>query len=93
MDQNERTLKDLEEIAHQNGWILNPKGQTVQNILRAQNNLIKKLGKPYCPCKPKRVDENLCPCKDAQKEINEEGHCHCDLFYHKLRSNKISDMF
>ncbi len=36
---------------------------------------VLKLGR--CPCRVNRVK---CPCKDAAKDIEKNGHCHCGLF-------------
>jgi ferredoxin-thioredoxin reductase catalytic subunit len=76
-----RTIEDLENIAKSNNWKLNPKTKVVENILKLQNKVYQKLGKFYCPCKAQRTDENECPCKNAQNEIDADGHCHCNLFF------------
>lgn len=35
-----------------------------------------------CPCDPSR---GFCPCQEHEKEVQEQGHCHCNLF---LKNNE-----
>lgn len=57
---------------------------------------IKKLerwGEFYCPCRSDlfydlnddqdifRNRDYICPCKNTLKEVNENGHCRCRLFF------------
>jgi len=75
-----RTLEDVQEIAKQRGWKLNPDAKIVENIIKAQNRLLIKFGEYYCPCKIKRIPQNICPCEAAPMEIEQDGHCHCNLY-------------
>jgi len=81
MSDTDRIIEDLEMIAAERGWKLNPDISTVNTILKGQNMLNAKFGAFYCPCKKQKIPENICPCADSQREINEQGHCHCNLFY------------
>lgn len=75
-----RTVEDVNKIAMINHWKLNSNEKLVSSILNAQNELFKSTGQFYCPCKRKRTEENVCPCKNAAQEIILKGHCHCMLF-------------
>ncbi len=45
---------------------------------------LEQYGKPYCPCKrhyPLDTElDPVCPCSEAQEEINLGGRCECGLF-------------
>ncbi len=83
-----RTLEIAERIAKVKGWKVNPDKKAAQEIIDGLNRNKETKGKYYCPCKivtgdPEVDKDIICPCKDAQKEIDEMGHCHCGLFYAK----------
>lgn len=78
-----RTREEIEALAKANNWQLNSDDKTVQRNIARQNMLKEKFGQYYCPCKPLRTKENICPCVEARKEIETTGHCHCNLFYKK----------
>ena len=66
----ERILRQfIETYAKARGFKLSDKCDVVIK------GLIKKEG--CCPCK---LIPNPCPCVDHEKEIEETGHCHCNLF-------------
>ena len=80
---------NFENYADRKGWVLNPDKSVTDTIINglARNKLIS--GKRKCPCRvsmgnSKESDNDfICPCKDAEKDIIETGHCHCHLFYKK----------
>lgn len=76
-----RTLEDVKKIAVEKKWKLNPDPKKLDGLLQAENKLKEKFGEYYCPCKIKRIPENVCPCKDSPQEIAKDGHCHCGMFY------------
>ncbi len=81
-----RTLEIAEKIAKTKGWKVNPDRDAAQGIIDGLNKNKETKGKYYCPCKvvmgDPEVDKNIiCPCKDAQKEIDQTGNCHCTLFF------------
>ena len=83
-----RTLEIAERIAQTKGWKVNPDRKYAQEIIDGLNQNKNTKGKYYCPCKVvtgdlERDKDIICPCKDSQKEINEMGHCHCNLFHEK----------
>ena len=58
---------------------LNPDSELVKRILAA---LEMKGG--YCPCRLKRVPENICICQEFKEQIADpdfEGFCYCKLYY------------
>ena len=51
-------------------------------VERLRAALEKKGG--YCPCRLKKIPENLCMCKEFRDQIAApefEGYCHCQLYY------------
>ena len=80
-----RTREDVEKVAVKNNWILNPSEKVITGNLRVQNINIEKFGQPYCPCKPDKIEENICGtesgCKDCPSEIKKMGHCTCNLYF------------
>lgn len=82
-----RVKEDVEKVANKNNWILNPKDKVVAGNLRVQNRNFEKFGQYYCPCKPDKIEENICTpengCVDCIKEIAEMGHCTCNLYFDK----------
>jgi ferredoxin-thioredoxin reductase catalytic subunit/rhodanese-related sulfurtransferase len=79
-----KTLKFTDKVVKQFGWEFNPDADIVESIHNGltRNKLI--YDKRYCPCffvqNDKEVDR-ICPCKPAiEKEIPEDGVCHCQIF-------------
>ncbi|MBQ4314969.1 MAG: ferredoxin thioredoxin reductase catalytic beta chain [Lentisphaeria bacterium] len=38
----------------------------------------------YCPCRLKRIPENICICQEFKEQIADpdfEGYCYCKLYY------------
>ncbi len=59
----------LENHAKLNGYKFSEKADIIIK------GLLKKNG--CCPCK---VGDIPCPCPTHQVEIEQKGHCHCNLF-------------
>ena len=57
---------------------LNPDKNVVRDI-----TLKLKLNEGYCPCALDKNPDTKCQCKDF-REMDEEGYCHCQLFFKKL---------
>jgi len=85
----EKTIKFTDKVCNQFGWVYNPQEEVNEGVQMglARNKMM--YGKRFCPCfmveivdgKPKSVDDRICPCKPAiEKEIPEEGKCHCGIF-------------
>ena len=85
----EKTIKFTDKVCNQFGWVYNPQQEVNEGVQMglARNKMM--YNKLFCPCfmveevdgKPRSVDDRICPCKPAiEKEIPEEGSCHCGIF-------------
>lgn len=86
----DKTRKFAKKVRERRGFLENPEQSENERIyIGLTNNKITK-GRRYCPCfvvegetKEDRVKSNnrICPCKPAlEKEIPEDGACHCGIF-------------
>jgi ferredoxin-thioredoxin reductase catalytic subunit len=76
----------VQNIAHTNGWVLNPNKEHLRIVVRGLTKNKLRLGKAYCPCRirtgnPEKDIVVECPCIYHKDEIIKDGHCHCLLFY------------
>lgn len=76
------------EYAEKKGYVLNPDAKHLETILKGLARLKTKYGEEYCPCRVRSGDKekdraNICPCAFHEKEIEEDGCCHCQLFFRK----------
>ena len=81
----ENLIQQYEKYAEENGFRLNPNEKIVEGLTKALLENEKKHGARYCPCRriTGDVEEDkakICPCVWNKKEIEETGHCHCNLF-------------
>ena len=81
-------IKKFEKYAEKEGFILNPDKSIVKMNIKGMLKNKKKFGELYCSCrlvaKNKEKDKQIiCPCIFHKKEIESQGHCHCDLFVQK----------
>jgi len=81
----EELIKQYEEYSKKNGFKLNPDKKIVEGVIKGLLAREEKFGERYCPCRRvtgnKEEDKKLiCPCCWHKKEIEEQGHCHCNLF-------------
>lgn len=88
LNEIEERIKEYEAYAEEHGFMLNPNRKIVENIVRAILKKEKDMGAGYCPCRvvsgKKDEDEKIvCPCVFHQKEIEDQGYCHCRLFVKK----------
>lgn len=63
----------------------NPDSKVVDRIINGLAARQKKTGNPYCPCRlvTGDIEEDrkiICPCEFHEEEINNKGHCYCNLF-------------
>lgn len=88
MEENERIeeiIHEYEKYSKENGFRLNPDRKIVEGLVKGLLMNEKKHGKRYCPCRvvsgnKKEDEKKVCPCVWHKDEINEMGHCHCNLF-------------
>lgn len=85
----EKTVKFTDKVVEQFNFEYNPQAEINEGVQLglARNKIM--YNKRFCPCfmveevdgKPKSVEDRICPCKPAlEKEIPEEGVCHCQIF-------------
>ncbi len=85
----EKTVKFTDKVVKQFGWVYNPQIEVNEGVQMglARNKIM--YNKRFCPCfmveevdgSYKSADDRICPCKPAiEKEIPEEGSCHCGIF-------------
>jgi sulfur-carrier protein adenylyltransferase/sulfurtransferase len=85
-----KTQKFTDKVCESRNWTYNPIDDVNEGVAMglARNKMI--YGKRFCPCfmvigetkeEQKKADNRVCPCKPAiEKEIPEEGKCHCGIF-------------
>lgn len=85
IEEEERKLKKQLELAKQDRQVgeIEDFAKTYNlkfgdNKEKLVDTIFKKNG--YCPCKREEKWENICPCKDALREIVRNGKCICGLF-------------
>ncbi len=62
-------------------WVeFNSNTKIVETIILGELRNIVTYGHPYCPCRPEKIRDNICPCVPAKKELERDGICHCRLF-------------
>ena len=81
----EDLIKEYEKYARENGFKLNPNKKIVEAIVKGLLENEKKNNERYCPCRRLTGDlekdkDSICPCVWHKKEIEEKGHCFCNLF-------------
>ena len=81
----EKIAEKYRIYAKENGFGLNPDKKILEETLRGLIENEKKHGKKYCPCRRVTGDRKedkkiICPCVYHKKEIEEKGHCLCQLF-------------
>jgi len=86
----EKTKKFTDKVCDTFGWVYNPNEDVNEGVTMglARNKII--YNKRFCPCfmvigetkeEQKAADNRICPCKPAiEKEIPEDGACHCGIF-------------
>jgi ferredoxin-thioredoxin reductase catalytic chain len=86
-DQTEQDiLKWAEEYAKAHDLVLNPDDKRLRVVIKGLARNLKKFGARYCPCRIRSGDTEadrkiVCPCVYHEKEIAEEGACHCALYF------------
>ena len=86
--EEQEILDSVGEYAKKHGYLLNPEDKKLQNVIKGLARNMEKFGKQYCPCRIRSGDtekdkEIVCPCKFHGKEIEEQGSCHCNLYFKK----------
>jgi len=81
----EQLMKEYEEYAKNNGFLLNPDKKTVERIITGLLKNEEKFGEKYCPCRRVSGDKEedakkICACIWHKEEIERDGHCFCNLY-------------
>ncbi len=80
----ERTVRFTDKVVEQFGWAYNPDAEINEGIQLGLTRNKLMHGKRYCPCffvTGDKEQDRICPCKPAiEKEIPEDGVCHCQIF-------------
>jgi len=81
----ENLIESYGKYAEVNGFKLNPNREAVERLIKGMLENEKKYGFRYCPCRrisgnPEEDRKKICPCQFMRKEIEEVGHCLCNLF-------------
>lgn len=89
----EELIKEYEEYAQKNNFKLNPNREVVERLIKGMLENEKKFGQRYCVCRrisgdPEKDKKIICPCVYAPREIEEQGHCFCNLFLKKENDEK-----
>jgi len=83
-DELVKTVKFTDKVVKQFGWAYNPDAEINEGIQMGLTRNKLMHGKRYCPCffvTGNKEEDRICPCKPAiEKEIPEDGVCHCQIF-------------
>lgn len=71
--------------AEKNGWSVQPDPDFLKTVLDGLVKIRETYGYYLCPCREGWGDhikdrDIICPCKYAEEDIREFGHCYCGLF-------------
>jgi ferredoxin-thioredoxin reductase catalytic subunit len=91
-DELVKTEKFTDKVCESKGWVYNLNADVNEGVIMGLARHKMLFGKRFCPCfmvepdpakegKFKSTDDRICPCKPAiEKEIPENGVCHCQIF-------------
>jgi ferredoxin-thioredoxin reductase catalytic chain len=76
------------EYAEKHGYEMNPDEKRFRVVIKGLARNLTKLGARYCPCRIRTGEGEedraiICPCIYHEKEIEQEGMCHCNLFFRR----------
>jgi len=80
----EKTIRFTDKVVTQFGWSYNPDKEINEGIQMGLTRNKLMHDKRYCPCffvTGNKDEDRVCPCPPAiEKEIPEDGVCHCQIF-------------
>ncbi len=90
----EEILAWAKEYAKTHGYVLNPDEKRLRVVIKGLARNLTKHGEKYCPCRNRTGDREkdraiICPCIYHEKEIEEEGMCHCNFFFRRTESGQL----
>jgi ferredoxin-thioredoxin reductase catalytic subunit len=79
-------LSWIRKYAREKKLAINPNDRQFTAVVRGLVRNRLRHGERYCPCRIRSGDPEkdrliICPCTYHEKEIEGEGHCHCNLFF------------
>lgn len=82
------------EYAALHGYELNPDEKRLRVVIKGLARNLAKHGARYCPCRIRTGDQEkdrliICPCIYHEKEIADQGMCHCNLFFRRNESGEL----
>ncbi|MEW6041296.1 MAG: ferredoxin-thioredoxin reductase catalytic domain-containing protein [Elusimicrobiota bacterium] len=82
----EKVREFVTKYARLSGFKLNPDSAILEIVIEGLARNKEKYGKYYCPCRrvtgnPEEDRKKICPCVWHKDEINQQGHCLCNLYY------------
>lgn len=85
-EEEQKILAWATGYAKKHHYRLNPEKKRLENVIRGLAKNKQRFGERYCPCRIRsgdvEKDKNIvCPCIYHDQEINEQGSCHCNLFF------------
>lgn len=83
-----KVLAYAEKYAAKNNYILNPDRESLDLVIEGLAKRREQYGSQYCPCRIVTGDKEqdrkiICPCVYHKDEIEQDGMCHCALFFKK----------
>jgi len=83
------------EYAAKHSYVLNPDEKKLRVVIKGLARNLTKHGARYCPCRVRTGEQEkdrliICPCIYHEKEIEQEGMCHCNLFFRWQESGKLT---
>lgn len=85
-----KTVEDVNayigRISDRNGWKVNLNTTIVLDLAEGLRYNFNRIGYYNCPCRDSQEDPKvdrdiICPCRYAQADIEEYGHCYCALYF------------
>ena len=82
----EAILTWVREYAASRNWNVNPNEKQLGAVIKGLARNTIRFGEQYCPCRMRTGDlekdkEIICPCIYHEDEVQNDGNCHCRLFF------------
>jgi ferredoxin-thioredoxin reductase catalytic subunit len=84
-DRKKEIRAKLDSYVQSREFSYNPDSRVVERIVNGLAAREGKTGNAYCPCRlttgnPDEDKKIICPCEFHEDEIENDGHCYCNLF-------------
>lgn len=87
IDNYEKKIREMAtKYADKKGYTLNSDNELLDLVISGLAKNKTEYGRQYCPCRivTGEFEEDkkiICPCIYHEEEIENDGHCHCALFF------------